>query len=138
MYEPNFNEPEKELQFCLYYYRRLANNVRYYDGAEISNWLYCRDGIKDSIEKLRNKMDVSTFLDEIQKLDERIIAEIPYIQEVLDGYTAADEFDASHWWWYIDDVVDGKVKIEFNEKTGMYERRVWKDVPKLYRIPKKF
>jgi hypothetical protein len=121
MYEPDFDEPIKELQVGLNAYRRLAREVTEYDEMEIVNDLAWRDGIKYSIEKLRDEMDVSDFLAEIKALDEKIIAKIPYIQEALDGYTVADEYNVSHWWWYLDAIIASEVKIEFNEETGMYE-----------------
>ena len=122
MYEQYYDEPLKELEVCLNFYKKLTKKVRRWDGMEIENWLSCRDGIKSSIEKLRrNGINVSSYLKKVKKMDEKLIKEIEYVQKELDGYMASDDYDISHWWWYFDDVAAGKMKIVFNKETGMYE-----------------
>ena len=144
MYEPYYAEPLKELEVCLVvclvlikasisrsidehnahknFYEKLTKKVRRWDGMEIENWLSCRDGIKSSIEKLRkNVINVSSYLKRVKKMDEKLFKEIEYVQKALDGYMASDDYDISHWWWYLDAVAAGKMKIVFNQETGMYE-----------------
>jgi len=54
-------------------------------------------------------------------MDEKLIKEIKYFQKALDDYTSSDDYEISHWWWYLDDIVAEKVKIVFSKETEMYE-----------------
>jgi hypothetical protein len=42
-------------------------------------------------------------------------------EQVLQHARREERSPRSHWWWYLDAIVAGEMKIEFNEETGVYE-----------------
>jgi hypothetical protein len=127
MYEGIWTKPDEratnpieEIDYDLSMYGQFSEKADDYNRFQIYVWLEFRDNIKETLEALRGQSDISAYLNKLRRYDENLIRHITHIQKNLRGYTAKPD-DIAHWWWYLDDVADGKLRIEFNKKTGMYE-----------------
>ena len=103
MYTPEFEDPKKELEVCLNFYRRLVTGLHIWDDIEFVNYLTARDGIEWALEQLGRESVDSALLAEIEELDAKLRANADYLVNELELYKHIwrDEPE-EHWWWYLD------------------------------------
>lgn len=103
-YEPTYQDPVRELEVCLNFYRALLDELREYDDMEVAAHLCYRDGIAWAMEQLDSRVD-QRIRQEVEHLDRRLRAERDYLIETLDVYgDMVRRAPRSHWWWYLDEL----------------------------------
>jgi hypothetical protein len=103
-YEPTYQDPARELEVCLNFYRALLDELREYDDMEVAAHLCYRDGIAWALEQLDNRVD-QRIQQEVEHLDRRLRAERDYLIRTLDVYgDMVRHAPRSHWWWYLDEL----------------------------------
>ncbi|AVX21093.1 hypothetical protein SAMN02745885_00378 [Carboxydocella sporoproducens DSM 16521] len=73
--------------------------------------LACRDVIQEHINDFNE-----TEKEEIKKLDRILIERAPLFYKALKGFLEAEQKNKpkSHWWWYLNEVVEGKLNPQVN------------------------
>ena len=74
VYEPTYQDPARELEVCLNFYRALLDELREYDDMEVAAHLCYRDGIAWALEQLDSRVD-QRIQQEVEHLDRRLRAE---------------------------------------------------------------
>jgi len=103
VYEPDFEDPYRELEVCMNFYRDLVGRLHFWDLMEFVNYLSARDGVEWALEQLgRGNVDPAV-LAEIEELDARLRANAGYLVHELELYRHIwrDE-PQEYWWWYLD------------------------------------
>ncbi|MFB0536367.1 MAG: hypothetical protein ACETWR_15445 [Anaerolineae bacterium] len=57
VYEPTYQDPARELEVCLNFYRALLDELREYDDMEVAAHLCYRDGIATHIARAASQED---------------------------------------------------------------------------------
>jgi hypothetical protein len=103
-YEPTYQDPARELEVCLNFYRALLDELREYDDMEVAAHLCYRDGIAWALEQLDSRVD-QRIQQEVEHLDRRLRAERDYLIKTLDVYgDMVRRAPRSYWWWYLDEL----------------------------------
>jgi hypothetical protein len=77
VYEPTYQDPARELEVCLNFYRALLDELREYNDMEVAAHLCYRDGIAWALEQLDSRVD-QRIQQEVRHLDGRLRAERDY------------------------------------------------------------
>jgi hypothetical protein len=103
VYEPDFQDPKKELKVCMNFYRKLVTKLHIWDLMEFVNYLSARDGVDWSLERLGRENVAPAILAEIEELDAKLRANADYLIDELELYKhiRRDEPE-EYWWWYLD------------------------------------
>jgi len=121
IYEPDFQDPYRELQVSMNFYRDLVERLRFWDLMEFVNYLSARDGVDWALEQIGRENADPTILAEIATLDAKLRANTDYLIHELELYKhiRRDEPE-KYWWWYL----DGS-KLNHPPETGETARATW-------------
>ncbi len=102
-YEPDFEDPRRELKVCMNFYRDLVQRLYFWDLMEFVNYLDARDGVAWALEQLGRENADPAVLAEIEALDAKLRAHADYLINDLELYQHIwrDE-PREYWWWYMD------------------------------------
>lgn len=103
VYEPDFEDPQEELEVCMNFYRKLVTQLHIWDLMEFVNYLSARDGVDWALEQIGRENVDPAVLAEIEKLDAKLRANADYLVNELELYKHIwrDEPE-EYWWWYLD------------------------------------
>ncbi len=103
VYEPDFEDPHRELEVCMNFYRDLVERLHFWDLMEFVNYLSARDGVDWSLEQLGWENVDLAVLAEVEKLDAKLRTNADYLINELELYKHIwrDEPE-EYWWWYLD------------------------------------
>jgi len=130
VYEPDFEDPRKELEVCMNFYRGLVTQLHVWDLMEFVAYLSYRDGVEWALEQLGRENVDPAVLAEIERLDARLRAHTDYLVNELELYKHIWRFEPEeYWWWYLDGgKPDGP--LEARETVGeMWETVAAEPVP---------
>ena len=103
VYEPDSEDPYRELQVSMNFYRDLVERLHFWDLMEFVNYLSARDGVDWALEQIGRENADPTVLAEIAALDAKLRANADYLMHELELYKhiRRDEPE-KYWWWYMD------------------------------------
>jgi len=103
VYEPHWEDPHRELEMCMNFYRHLIEDLYFWDLMEFVNYLSARDGIEWALEELGGENVDPATLAEIEGLDATLRAHTDYLVNELELYKHIWRFEPEeYWWWYLD------------------------------------
>ena len=103
VYEPGSQDPYRELEICMNFYRDLVGRLHFWDLMEFVNYLGARDGVDWALKQLGRANVDAAVLAEIEELDAKLRAHADYLVNDLELYRHIwrDEPE-EYWWWYLD------------------------------------
>ncbi|MFQ6101102.1 MAG: hypothetical protein ACE5OS_07690 [Anaerolineae bacterium] len=103
IYEPDFEDPYRELEVCMNFYRDLVGRLHFWDLMEFVAYLSYRGGVDWSLKQLGRESVDQAVLAEIEELDAKLRANADYLVNELELYKHIwrDEPE-EYWWWYLD------------------------------------
>ena len=103
VYEPDSQDPYRELEICMNFYRDLVGRLCFWDLMEFVNYLSARDGVDWAMKQLGQENVAPDVLAEIEELDAKLRANADYLVNDLELYKhiRRDEPE-EYWWWYLD------------------------------------
>ena len=103
VYEPDSQDPYRELEICMNFYRDLVGRLHFWDLMEFVAYLGARDGVDWALKQLGRANVDAAALAEIEELDAKLRAHADYLVNELELYRhiRRDEPE-EYWWWYLD------------------------------------
>jgi hypothetical protein len=103
VYEPDSQDPYRELEVCMNFYRKLVTRMYIWDLMEFVAYLGYRDGVDWALKQLGRANVDATVMAEIKELDSKLRAHADYLVNELELYRhiRRDEPE-EYWWWYLD------------------------------------
>jgi len=133
VYEPDFQDPYRELKVCMNFYRDLVGRLHFWDLMEFVAYLGYRDGVDWALEQIGRENADPTILAEIAALDAKLRANADYLMHELELYKhiRRDEPE-KYWWWYMDGgKPDGPLE------TRKVAREMWQPVQTVAAVAEK-
>ena len=110
MEERVFKELVREFDVCLSCYKKMVDNITNLSGLQIATLMPYRDGMAWIMETLGG-YDGPIY--ELRDLDQRLKESAPHVLSSVGwdwakDYRDSENIPGSHWWWYLDQLVDDR------------------------------
>jgi hypothetical protein len=80
VYEPDSQDPYRELEICMNFYRDLVGRLHFWDLTEFVAYLSARDGVDWALKQLGRANVDAAVLAEIEELDAKLRAHADYLR----------------------------------------------------------